>query len=194
MERIADSLLASRPVKLRTGPEIEEMDRTASSLILAAILAVALVYVLLAVQFESFVEPFIIMITVPLGVIGVVLGLALFGQSWNALSGIGLVILSGIGVNDGMLLVERMSQLRREGLPVLQSVIDAGRDRFRPVLMTTVTTVLGLLPMAIGLGEGASLRQPLAIAVISGITVATVLTLVIVPVLYTLLVRDGGGK
>lgn len=194
MERMADSLLASQPVKLRTGPEIEEMDRTASSLILAAILAVALVYVLLAVQFESFVEPFIIMITVPLGVIGVVLGLALFGQSWNALSGIGLVILSGIVVNDGILLVERISQLRREGLPVLQAVIDAGRDRFRPVLMTTVTTVLGLLPMAIGLGEGASLRQPLAIAVISGITVATVLTLVIVPVLYTLLVRDGRGK
>jgi len=193
MERMADSLLASQPVKLRTGPEIEEMDRTASSLILAAILAVALVYVLLAVQFESFVEPFIIMITVPLGVIGVVLGLALFGQSWNALSGIGLVILSGIVVNDGILLVERISQLRREGLPVLQAVIDAGRDRFRPVLMTTVTTVLGLLPMAIGLGEGASLRQPLAIAVISGITVATVLTLVIVPVLYTLLVRDGRG-
>lgn len=194
MERMADSLLASQPVKLRTGPEIEEMDRTASSLILAAILAVALVYVLLAVQFESFVEPFIIMITVPLGVIGVVLGLALFGQSWNALSGIGLVILSGIVVNDGILLVERISQLRREGLPVLQAVIDAGRDRFRPVLMTTVTTVLGLLPMAIGLGEGASLRQPLAIAVITGITVATVLTLVIVPVLYTLLVRDGRGK
>ncbi len=193
MERMADSLLASQPVKLKTGPEIEEMDRTASSLILAAILAVALVYVLLAVQFESFVEPFIIMITVPLGVIGVVLGLALFGQSWNALSGIGLVILSGIVVNDGILLVERISQLRREGLPVLQAVIDAGRDRFRPVLMTTVTTVLGLLPMAIGLGEGASLRQPLAIAVISGITVATVLTLVIVPVLYTLLVRDGRG-
>ncbi len=194
MERMADSLLASQPVKLKTGPEIEEMDRTASSLILAAILAVALVYVLLAVQFESFVEPFIIMITVPLGVIGVVLGLALFGQSWNALSGIGLVILSGIVVNDGILLVERISQLRREGLPVLQAVIDAGRDRFRPVLMTTVTTVLGLLPMAIGLGEGASLRQPLAIAVITGITVATVLTLVIVPVLYTLLVRDGRGK
>ncbi len=194
MERMADSLLASHPVKLRTGPEIEEMDRTASSLILAAVLAVALVYVLLAVQFESFVEPFIIMITVPLGVIGVVLGLALFGQSWNALSGIGLVILSGIVVNDGILLVERISQLRREGLPVLQAVIDAGRDRFRPVLMTTVTTALGLLPMAIGLGEGAALRQPLAIAVISGITVATILTLVIVPVLYTLLVRDGGGK
>lgn len=187
---LSDSMLGGEPVKLRTGAEIEEMDRTASSLILAALLAVALVYVLLAVQFESFVEPFIIMITVPLGVIGVVLGLTLFGQSWNALSGIGLVILSGIVVNDGILLVERISQLRKTGTPVMSAVIDAGRDRFRPVLMTTATTVLGLLPMAIGMGEGASLRQPLAIAVICGISVATLLTLVIVPVLYTLLVKD----
>lgn len=187
---LGDSILAGEPVKLRTGAEIEEMDRTTSSLILAAILAIALVYVLLAVQFESFIEPFIIMITVPLGVIGVVLGLSLFGQSWNALSGIGLVILSGIVVNDGILLVERITQLRKQGIPVRQAVIDAGRDRYRPVLMTTVTTVLGLLPMAVGLGEGAALRQPLAIAVISGITVATLLTLVVVPVLYTVLVGD----
>ncbi|MCD4708505.1 MAG: efflux RND transporter permease subunit [Candidatus Sabulitectum sp.] len=187
---LSDSVLRSEPIKLRTGAEIEEMDRTASSLILAALLAVALVYVLLAVQFESFIEPLIIMITVPLGVIGVVAGLAVFGQSWNALSGIGLVILSGIVVNDGILLVERITQLRKAGLRVRQAVIDAGRDRFRPVLMTTVTTVLGLLPMAVGLGEGAELRQPLAIAVISGISVATVLTLVIVPVLYSVLVRE----
>ena len=187
---LSDSLLRGEPVKLRTGAEIEEMDRTAYSLILAALLAIALVYVLLAVQFESFIEPLIIMITVPLGVIGVVIGLAAFGQSWNALSGIGLVILSGIVVNDGILLVERITQLRKAGMPVRQAVIEAGRDRFRPVLMTTVTTVLGLLPMAIGFGEGAALRQPLAIAVISGITVATLLTLVIVPVLYSVLVRE----
>lgn len=100
------------------------------------------------------------------------------------------MILSGIVVNDGILLVERITQLRRAGLSVRQAVINAGRDRFRPVLMTTVTTVLGLLPMAVGFGEGAALRQPLAIAVISGITVATLLTLVIVPVLYTVLVRE----
>ena len=187
---LSDTLLAGEPIKLRNGAEIEEMSRTASSLMLAALLAIALVYVLLAVQFESFVEPFIIMITVPLGVIGVVAGLAAFGQSWNALSGIGLVILSGIVVNDGILLVERITQLRKTGLPVKQAVIEAGKDRFRPVLMTTVTTVLGLLPMAIGLGVGAELRQPLAIAVICGITVATILTLVIVPILYTVLIRE----
>ncbi|MFO8183367.1 MAG: efflux RND transporter permease subunit [Candidatus Aegiribacteria sp.] len=183
----ADTLLKEAPVQLRQGDEIEEMDRTTSSLILAAMLAIGLVYVLLATQFESFREPFVIMFTVPMGIIGVVLGLAVFGQSWNALSGIGMVVLSGIVVNDGILLVERIGQLRKEGLSKHDAIIMAGRDRFRPVLMTTATTVLGLLPMAIGFGSGASLRQPLAIAVIGGITIATALTLVLVPVLYQVL-------
>ena len=116
-----------------------------------------------------------------------VAGLGLFGQSWNALSGIGLVVLSGIVVNDGILLVERIGQLRKQGIDRNRAIIEAGRDRFRPVLMTTVTTVLGLLPMAIGFCSGASLRQPLAIAVIGGISVATALTLVVVPILYKLL-------
>ena len=195
LEQVAaasDSLLAEQPVKLRAGPEIEEMERTVSDLILAGLLAVGLVYVLLAVQFESFREPFVIMFTVPLGIIGVVVALALFGQSWNALSGIGLVILSGIVVNDGILLVERIGQLRRQGREVREAIVEAGRDRFRPVIMTTSTTVLGLLPMAMGFGTGASLRQPLAIAVIGGILVATVLTLVVVPVMYRIL--SGSGR
>jgi len=183
----ADTLLWEVPVQLRQGDEIEEMNRTSASLVLAALLAIGLVYVLLAAQFESFREPFVIMFTVPLGIIGVVIGLGLFGQSWNALSGIGLVVLSGIVVNDGILLVERIGQLRVQGLSKNNAIIQAGRDRFRPVLMTTVTTVLGLLPMAIGFGSGASLRQPLAIAVIGGISVATALTLIVVPVLYRLL-------
>ncbi|MCD4775186.1 MAG: efflux RND transporter permease subunit [Candidatus Aegiribacteria sp.] len=183
----ADTLLWEVPVQLRQGDEIEEMNRTTSSLVLAALLAIGLVYVLLATQFESFREPFVIMFTVPLGIIGVVIGLGLFGQSWNALSGIGLVVLCGIVVNDGILLVERVGQLRKQGLAKNDAIIQAGRDRFRPVLMTTVTTVLGLLPMAIGFGSGASLRQPLAIAVIGGISVATALTLIVVPILYRLL-------
>jgi len=194
VESAADSLLAGQPVKLRAGPEIEEMERTVSDLILAGLLAVGLVYVLLAVQFESFREPFVIMFTVPLGIIGVVAALALFGQSWNALSGIGLVILSGIVVNDGILLVERIGQLRRKDMDIGEAIVQAGRDRFRPVIMTTSTTVLGLLPMALGFGTGASLRQPLAIAVIGGIIVATVLTLVVVPVMYRILSRSGRGS
>lgn len=190
VRRLAGSVLEGAPVRLRIGPEIEEMDRTVSSLLLAAILAVALVYVLLAVQFENFLEPFIIMFTVPLGVIGVVLALAVTGQSWNALSGIGLVVLAGIVVNDGILLVERIGQLRRRGVETREAILKAGSDRFRPVLMTTSTTVLGLLPMALGIGTGAALRKPLAVAVIGGILVATALTLLVVPVLYSL-IREG---
>ncbi len=139
----ADSLLRGTPVRLRTGEEIEEMNRTTGSLLLAGIMAIALVYILLAAQFESFREPFVIIFTVPMGIIGVVLALALTGQSWNALSGIGVVVLSGIVVNDGILLVERISQLRRQGMARDEAIRQAGRDRFRPVLMTTVTTVLG---------------------------------------------------
>jgi len=187
VDLIADTLLREVPVRLRQGDEIEEMERTTSSVMLAAFLAIGLVYVLLATQFESFREPLVIMFTVPMGIIGVVIGLTLFGQSWNALSGIGLVVLSGIVVNDGILLVERIGQLRKDGMSRDEAIVQAGRDRFRPVLMTTVTTVLGLLPMAIGFGSGASLRQPLAIAVIGGITVATALTLVLVPILYRIL-------
>ncbi|MBD3368817.1 MMPL family transporter [Candidatus Fermentibacteria bacterium] len=184
VEGLADSLLAEAPVKVRTGPEIEEMEKAVSDLVLAALLAVGLVYVLLAVQFESFREPFVIMFTVPLGVIGVVAALVLTGSTWNALSGIGLIVLSGIVVNDGILLVERIGQLRRAGTARIEAIVRAGKDRFRPVIMTTATTVLGLLPMAIGFGTGASLRQPLAISIIGGIIVATLLTLVVVPVLY----------
>jgi HAE1 family hydrophobic/amphiphilic exporter-1 len=180
-------------VRLRTGPEVEEMRRTASGLLLAALLAIGLVYVLMAVQFESLRNPFVVMFTVPMGLIGVVAALAVCGQSWNALSGIGLVILSGIVVNDGILLVERISQLRKEGMPRDEAIVQAGRDRFRPVLMTATTTVLGLLPMAISTGTGGTLRQPLAIAVIGGITVATALTLVLVPILYRALPGSDKG-
>lgn len=130
-----------------------------------------------------------IMFTVPLGLVGVVLALALTGQSWNVLSGIGVVILSGIVVNDGILLVERIGQLRREGLDLEEAVVGAGRDRFRPVMMTSATTILGLLPMAIGVGTGGTLRQPLAVAVIGGMFVATLLTLVVVPAVFCLLGR-----
>jgi HAE1 family hydrophobic/amphiphilic exporter-1 len=187
LEEHAAAIDLAAGVRLRTGPEVEEMRRTASGLLLAALLAIGLVYVLMAVQFESLRDPFVVMFTVPMGVIGVVAALALCGQSWNALSGIGLVILSGIVVNDGILLVERISQLRREGMARDEAIVQAGRDRFRPVLMTATTTVLGLLPMAIATGTGGTLRQPLAIAVIGGMTVATLLTLVLVPILYRVL-------
>jgi HAE1 family hydrophobic/amphiphilic exporter-1 len=127
------------------------------------------------------------MFTVPLALMGAVVGLWLTGTPLSVIAAIGAIMLAGIVVNNGIVLVDRINQLRRRGLPLLEAVQGAGSERLRPILMTTATTVLGLLPMALGLGDGAALRAPLAITVISGLLAATLLTLIVVPVTYTLL-------
>jgi HAE1 family hydrophobic/amphiphilic exporter-1 len=127
------------------------------------------------------------MITVPVALAGAVYGLALVGRPLSVFAVIGAIMLSGIVVNNGIVLVDRMNQLRRGGLDPHDAARQAGAERLRPILMTTATTVLGLLPMALGLGEGAELRAPLAVTVIGGLLLATGLTLVAVPVLYTLM-------
>jgi HAE1 family hydrophobic/amphiphilic exporter-1 len=150
-------------------------------------LAVFLVYLVMAAQFESFVYPLIIMFTVPLAMSGAIYGLFLRGMSISVIAVIGAIMLAGIVVNNGIVLVDRINQLRQGGRTLGDAVMLAGSERLRPILMTTATTVLGLLPMALGLGEGAELRAPLAVTVISGLLLATLLTLVVVPVVYTLL-------
>jgi len=176
-------------VVARLGSQSDEMQRSFRSLQLAVLLAVFLVYLVMASQFESVLHPLIIMVTVPLALAGAVFGLALAGRPLSVFAVIGAIMLSGIVVNNGIVLIDRMNQLRRRGLDVLEAVQLAGRERLRPILMTTATTVLGLAPMALGLGEGAELRAPLAVTVIGGLLLATGLTLVAVPVLYTLLSR-----
>ena len=171
---------------LELGGQNEEMSSSFRSLQMAILLAVFLVYLVMAAQFESFVYPLIIMFTVPLAMIGAVFGLKLTGTPLSVIAVIGAIMLAGIVVNNGIVLVDRINQLRRR-LPLDEAVRAAGRERFRPILMTTSTTVLGLLPMALGLGEGGELRSPLAVTVISGLLLATLLTLIVVPVIYTLL-------
>jgi len=139
------------------------------------------------------VQPFIVMMTVPLGLIGVVLGLLVTGTSWNVISLIGFVVLVGIVVNDGIVKIDFINREVRRGAPVREAILEAGRKRLRPILMTTVTTVFGLLPMAVGIGAGAELQRPLAVTVIFGITFATLLTLIVVPVLYLLIVGNRQG-
>jgi HAE1 family hydrophobic/amphiphilic exporter-1 len=173
-------------VTLELGGQNREMESSFRSLQLAILLAVFLVYLVMAAQFESFVYPLLIMFTVPLALVGAVLGLAVTGTPLSVIAGIGAIMLAGIVVNNGIVLVDRINQLRRR-LPLEEAVIGAGRERLRPILMTTTTTVLGLLPMAMGLGEGAELRAPLAITVISGLVFATVLTLFVVPAAYSLM-------
>jgi hydrophobic/amphiphilic exporter-1 (mainly G- bacteria), HAE1 family len=174
----------SRDVRWEVGGENEEMRRSFRDLGFAFGLAMILVYMILAAQFESFVHPFTILMSVPLALVGAVLALALTGQGLNTMSLIGVVILVGIVVNDAIVKVDFINQVRADGADLRQAIMEAGRVRLRPIIMTTVTTVLGLLPMALGIGRGSDLRAPLAIAVIGGLTVATALTLIVVPVVY----------
>jgi HAE1 family hydrophobic/amphiphilic exporter-1 len=139
---------------------------------------------ILAAQFESFVHPLTILVSVPLALVGAVLALVLTGQGLNTMSLIGAVILVGIVVNDAIVKVDFINQSRERGMQLRAAILEAGRVRLRPIIMTTVTTVLGLTPMALGIGRGSDLRAPLAIAVIGGLLVATALTLIIVPVVY----------
>jgi HAE1 family hydrophobic/amphiphilic exporter-1 len=179
-------------VSVEMGGQNEEMDSSFRSLRIAILLAVFLVYLVMAAQFESFVYPLIIMFTVPLAMSGAVYGLYLRGLSVSVIAIIGAIMLAGIVVNNGIVLVDRINQLRQQKMHLAAAVVQAGSERLRPILMTTATTVLGLMPMALGLGEGAELRAPLAVTVISGLLLATLLTLVVVPVIYTLL--TGGER
>jgi len=192
------SVLAARPVpgglRVEVGGENEERARSFGDLAFAFGLALLLVYMILAAQFESFVQPFTILLSVPLAVIGAGLSLWITGTGLNTMSLIGVVILVGIVVNDAIVKVDFINQMRREGMTRRQAILEAGRVRLRPILMTTVTTVLGLAPMALGIGSGADLRAPLAVAVIGGLSSATLLTLIVVPVAYDLIegVRSRG--
>ncbi len=168
----------------------EEMQRSLRSLLLAMGLALFLVYLVMASQFESLVHPFVVMFTVPLGAIGAVAALALAGHSLSVVAAIGGVMLAGIVVNNAILLIDTVNQRRQAGLDRDTALLEAGQARMRPILMTSSTTILGLLPMALGLGEGAELRAPLAITVIGGLSVASLLTLIIIPVVYSFFVRQ----
>jgi hydrophobic/amphiphilic exporter-1 (mainly G- bacteria), HAE1 family len=184
-------------LRVEVGGENEEMRKSFRELGFAFLLALLLVYMILAAQFESLVHPFTILLSVPLAVVGAVAALAIAGAGLNTMSLIGVVILVGIVVNDAIIKVDLINQLRRAGAPLRVAILEAGRARLRPILMTTVTTVLALLPMALGIGRGADLRAPLAVAVIGGLAVATLLTLIVIPVAYDLVesarARVGGS-
>ncbi len=167
----------------------EEMQASFRSMQFALVLAVFLVYLVMASQFESLVHPFVIMFTIPLALVGAVLALFITGTTVNVVAFIGVIMLAGIVVNNAILLVDRINQTRARGVGKHDAILDAGRARLRPILMTTLTTVLGLSPMALGIGEGAEVRTPMAITVIGGLSVSTLLTLVVIPVVYSLLDR-----
>jgi HAE1 family hydrophobic/amphiphilic exporter-1 len=175
------------------GGENQEMVEAFSSLGKALILAIVLVYMIMASQFESLVYPFIIMFSVPFALTGAVGGLVLTGRSLSVPAFLGIIMLSGIVVNNAIVLVDYINTLRSRGSERNEAILKAGPVRLRPILMTSMTTMLGLTPMALGLGEGAEVQAPLATAVIGGLLFSTVLTLVVIPVMYTL-VDDLGSR
>jgi HAE1 family hydrophobic/amphiphilic exporter-1 len=153
-------------------------------------LAVFLVYLVMASQFESLVHPFIIMFTVPLALVGVIISLFITRTTISVMAILGVIILAGIVVNNAIVLIDYANQLRRDhGRSKRAALLEAGQVRLRPIMMTTLTTVLGLIPMAVGWGEGAEVRAPMAITVMGGLIFSTLLTLVFIPVVYEIVDR-----
>jgi HAE1 family hydrophobic/amphiphilic exporter-1 len=167
----------------------QEWQRSRGSLWLALGLSIFLVYVIMAAQFESLLHPFVILFSIPLAFFGTITALWALGISLSVVVFLGMIMLAGIVVNNAIVLIDYINVLRRRGVPRDEAIVTAGVVRLRPILMTTATTVLGLIPMALGLGDGAEIRTPMAIAVISGLTSSTLLTLFLIPSLYALFDR-----
>lgn len=176
-------------IQARFGGQNEEMEHSFNSLKIALVLAIFLVYLVMASQFESLLHPLLILIAVPMAVAGSIVGLFITGTHLSVVVFIGLIMLAGIVVNNAIVLVDRINQLRREGQDKLSAINDAAKSRLRPIMMTTLTTTLGLLPMAIGMGDGSEVRAPMAITVIFGLSMSTLLTLLVIPALYALFDR-----
>ncbi|MBW2341488.1 MAG: efflux RND transporter permease subunit [Deltaproteobacteria bacterium] len=174
---------------VKYGGTYQDMEETFSSLSWALLVAMMLVYMIMAAQFESLVSPFVIMFTVPLGFIGVVAGLLAFGRTLSVPALMGIVILTGIAVNNGIVMIDYVNRLRKGGMEFGQAIIEGAAVRLRPILVTAITTILGMLPMALSHTEGAELRSPMGIAVASGLLFATFLTLFIIPIAYSIVHR-----
>ena len=185
LEREVAALAMPEGFSIEFGGEYEEQQETFQALFLASILALILVYMVMAAQFESLRDPFLILLSVPLAAIGVVLILLITDTTFNQQAFLGIIVLLGIVVNNAIVLVDYTNLLRREhGLGLHRAVVTAGVRRMRPILMTTITTVLGLSPMALGIGEGSELQAPMARVVIGGLATSTLITLVFIPVMY----------
>ena len=171
-------------VTLEFGGENEQIKDSLADLGLMVLVAVAFIYLIMVAQFQSLLSPFIVMVTIPLAFTGGLLALQLTGFELSVISMLGFLVLAGIVVNNGIVFVDHVNQLRRQGVSRGEALVQTGVTRLRPILMTALTTILGLSTMALGLGMGADMIQPLAIVVIGGLSYATLLTLFVVPCLY----------
>jgi multidrug efflux pump len=193
MEKIASEVL-DESFETDLSGEARDLRDTSSGTLFAFVFALLLIYFVLAAQFESFRDPIAILLTVPLAIVGAVGALWLFGQTLNIFSQIGMIMLIGLVTKNGILIVEFANQQREQGLSPLEAALEAAVSRFRPVLMTSLSTILGILPIALALGAGSESRRSMGIAVVGGLVIGTVLTLLVIPAMYTLLTSSSGGR
>jgi HAE1 family hydrophobic/amphiphilic exporter-1 len=193
--REVHDMVAKQPlgagVGMHIGGQGEELAESARSLIFAFGLAIFLVYLVMASQFESLLHPFVILFTIPLALVGAILALMLTGKPISVVVFIGLILLVGLVTKNAIILIDKVNQLREAGVPKQEALVEGARSRLRPIIMTTLCTLFGFLPLAVAMGEGAEVRAPMAITVIGGLLVSTLLTLVVIPVVYDLLDRRG---
>lgn len=182
--KINEKIFVPAGVSLVFTGDYEDTQESMLGLLGAFLVAIFVVYALMAAQFESYIAPFVIMASVPFGALGAIMLLFLTGRSLNVISMAGIVVLVGIVINNGIVLIDYMNQLLAAGIPVDKAAIQAGVRRIRPVFMTTLTTILGMIPMALGIGEGASTYAPLATSILGGMVISTIFTLIIVPIAY----------
>jgi HAE1 family hydrophobic/amphiphilic exporter-1 len=190
VQRLLDQI--PRPVgyDLTVAGTFEEQQKAFRELVISLVLALVLVYMVLACQYESFRDPLVVMFSVPLAAVGVLATLFVTQTTLNVQSYIGCIMLGGIVVNNAILLVDQAGRLVDEGMGTFEALTEAGRRRLRPILMTTLTTILGLMPLALGIGEGSEAQAPLARAVVGGLTGSMLITLVLIPAVYSLFHSD----
>jgi len=193
MNQIADQVLDDSFRSSLTGAS-RDFSESSSNIVFAFLLALVLIYLLLAAQFESFVEPFIILLTVPMALSGALFSLWYFNQTLNIFSQIGMIMLIGLVTKNGILIIEFANQLREKGMNVRESLIEAATARLRPILMTSLATILGALPIAMALGAGSKSRMGMGIVIIGGLLLSMVLTLFVIPAIYSYLVKDKKHK
>ncbi|MFO0436291.1 MAG: efflux RND transporter permease subunit, partial [Sphingobacteriaceae bacterium] len=189
MNRIAKKLLDESFTTSLSGSS-RDFSESSSNVMFAFVLALVLIYLLLAAQFESFVEPIIIILTVPTALAGAIFSLWYFNQTINIFSQIGMIMLIGLVTKNGILIIEFANQLREKGMNVKDALIEASTSRLRPILMTSLATILGALPIALALGAGSKSRMGMGIVIIGGLLLSMVLTLFVIPAIYSYLVKD----
>ena len=194
VQAVLDTIPRPAGYELTVAGSFEEQQKAFGELLVSLVLALLLVYMVLACQYESLRDPVVVMASVPVAAVGVLAVLFVTRTTLNLQSFIGCIMLGGIVVNNAILLVDQAGQLVRDGMPVSHAVAEAGRRRLRPILMTTLTTILALLPLALGIGEGADQQAPLARAVVGGLTASTLITLVLIPAVYSLFHPETKGE